>query len=163
MALKLCNFLLVIVMGANAILFECINEYFEIANKVKIYYDNKQIYINRLNEQLIVDKLIEITANSHEMPAFGVSIDKDTRIAMKNGMWIELCFDKTMYHLDMPFDSLLINVDPDTYGFNLIRKYNNKYEGRCYYLNMDTTLEGLYNLVMDIINKKRVWKPNSFL
>ena len=64
------------------------------------------------------------------MPAVGVSIDNLTREEMKSGSWIELEFDQCYIFNEMPFDALLIKVEKDNYGFNLIRRHNGKYEGR---------------------------------
>ena len=89
--------------------------------------------------------------NSHQMPAFGVSLDDLTRQEMQTGVWLEFTFDKTCYNSDMPFDSLLINIQNDFTGFNIIRKYQNKYDGRCFYINLiDKNMTNLYNLLSSL-------------
>ena len=132
-----------------------INDYFNYVSDICIFYDNKQYVIDNNEEQNILNELINVTNDSHEMPAFGVAIDNETREALKSGMWIELYFDTTMSHRDMPFDSLLINVEPDSSGFNLIRKYDNKYEGRCYYISLNNnTMKDLHDTIVNITTKK---------
>ena len=78
------------------------------------------------------------------MPAFGVSIDELTREDMKNGLWIELCFDGVQSFEAMDFEGLLIKVEKDFHGFNLIRRNNGKYDGRCFYLSLQNSMDKLY-------------------
>lgn len=88
--------------------------------------------------------------DSRSMPAFGVSLDHETRNAMKDGTWIEFVFDSTQSHNDMPFDALLINVVPDHTGFNIVRKYQNKYDGRCFYLDIQGNMNPLYDEIIKL-------------
>ena len=85
------------------------------------------------------------------MPAYGVSIDKDTRDALKTGLWLELKFSTTLTHNEMPFDSLLIEVDSEYSGFNIIRHHDNQYEGRCYYINLEKDMSSLYETIENIL------------
>ena len=88
--------------------------------------------------------------NSHEMPALGVSLDNETRNELKNGLWLEFNYKTTQTYNEMPFDSLLIKVEPDNSGFNVLRKHDNLYEGRCYYINLDCNMSALYNKILEI-------------
>lgn len=90
---------------------------------------------NRYNEILVGWKAMIETA--HEMPAFGVSLDRETRKAMNSGVWVEFVFGKTYESNGMPYEKLLVNVNRDWQGFNLIR-YNAKggYDGRCFYYDL---------------------------
>ena len=81
----------------------------------------------------------------HEMPAFGVSLDNETRQAMKQGVWLELKFGEVKSHNGMPFESLVIEVAPNYGGFNIIRQTDGKYEGRCFYVSLDGDMSILYN------------------
>ena len=99
--------------------------------------------------ELVLNAFLNTTTDAHEMPAFGVSLDEETRKALDDGLWVEFCFDTTLSHNDMPFDSLLIKVNADDSGINLVRKHNNKYEGRCFYLNLKTTLKNFSDIVYD--------------
>ena len=100
--------------------------------------------------QLVIDSLFEITENSHEMPAFGVSLDHETREALKTGIWIELEFVGVQEYNGMPFESLLIQVNNNYSGFNLIRRYNGKYEGRCFYLHIENNMQQLYDILVEL-------------
>ena len=84
------------------------------------------------------------------MPAFGVSIDDLTREDMKSGVWIELCFDERNLFEAMDFEGLLIRVEEGAHGFNLIRRNNGKYEGRCFYLSLQNSMGELYDALMGI-------------
>jgi hypothetical protein len=90
--------------------------------------------------------------DARSMPAFGVSLDNETRDAMKNGTWIEFVFDSTQSHNDMLFDSLLINVVPEHTGFNIVRKYQGKYEGRCFYLDIQGNMQPMYDEIVKLFD-----------
>lgn len=99
------------------------------------------------------EKMIE---GSHQMPAFAVSIDEDTRRELSKGLWIEFVFLETNITSDLPFDKLLIKVEKDYGGFNIIREYEGKYEGRCFYLNLDN--KDMSEFYLYLINDKNLWK-----
>ena len=90
---------------------------------------------------------MDMIYNSYEMPAFGVSIHEHTMQALQSGFWIKFNFKEQMKHNDMPFDALLVNIMPNDKGFNLIREVDGKYEGRCFYLNLENDMQSLYDLV----------------
>lgn len=78
----------------------------------------------------------KMTEGARRMPAFGVSIDKLTREEMKVGTWIEFNFDAEQSCAGMPFVRLLVKVNRGYKGFNIVRFYDGKYEGRCYYVDL---------------------------
>lgn len=129
-----------------------INEIFEEAQKINIYNDDKRVSYefgdNRFTEIMAEwDRLLE---GSHEMPAFGVSIDRLTVKEMKSGLWLEFCFAKTCYYNEMDFEKLLVKVEPDYCGFNIIR-YNadRGYDGRCYYIDLiKSNMTELYQILL---------------
>lgn len=90
--------------------------------------------------------------NSRSMPAFGVSLHEETIKAMKEGIWVKFIFNETRIENRMPFDELLIHVEKDNYGLNIIRGNNGKYEGRCFYLDLDKNLNELYNFLSSFAN-----------
>lgn len=70
---------------------------------------------------------------SHEMPAYGVSLNKETLKAMNSGLWVEFDFGKPTEYNGMPFEKLLVEVNKGFYGFNIIRyTKQNGYDGRCF-------------------------------
>ena len=119
---------------------------FNLTNSITIINNNEKFVFNRESEkfQHLLEQLNLITENSHDMPAFGVSLDNLTREELKSGLWLELEFETVLEFNEMPFDALLIKVEKDNSGFNLIRRYKGKYEGRCFYLSLENTMNDLY-------------------
>ena len=97
--------------------------------------------------EILLSSLKTITKNSKDMPAFGVSLDNETKQEKLKGIWFELKFKNTLHFNDMPFDALLFKVEKDNSGFNLIRKNNGTYDGRCFYLNLNSNMGDLYKLI----------------
>ena len=98
--------------------------------EVFVYNKGDEEYFSILYE---FEKMIE---GSHQMPAFGVSIDEDTKEKLNEGLWVEFVFDGIHVNDDLPFESLLIEIESEYSGFNVIRGYKGKYEGRCFYINL---------------------------
>ncbi len=114
-------------------------DFFTNSNKITLFkdgenrvYDKDSIEFNEL-----MSAFREMIRDSYEMPAFGVSLHDETVKAMQNGIWIKFDFPEQQAHNEMPFDALLVNIVADYEGFNLIRESENKYTGRCFYLNLD--------------------------
>lgn len=131
-----------------------INEYLEYINKISVIVDGKKkILLLSDNEfRLLISEMEYILSDCHDMPAFGVSLHEDTMNAMKSGKWVEFSFPETMEHNEMPFDAWLIGVEKDFSGFNIIRKTDGRYEGRCYYMRLmnGKTMAGLYGIIEDM-------------
>lgn len=126
---------------------------FALATAITIYDNDETFSFSKGDDKFesVLSSLKFITQNSHEMPGFAVSLDNETKQAIQSGRWLELEFKKTQKYNDMPFDSLLIEVSKDYSGFNLIRKTNGKYEGRCFYLNLSQNMQPLYDTIESII------------
>ena len=114
---------------------------------IEIYKDGQLVEIDKDQFDKFEEIFCESIEGSRQMPAYGVSIHEHTIEAMKSGFWIKFIFDKVIVKSGMPFDSLLINVTKDCYGINIIRGLDGRYEGRCYYLDFDKTLDELYNFI----------------
>ena len=119
-------------------------------------YNQVEIVVN--NECKTVEDIekLNITLNkmlkdSRVMPAFGVSIHNETINAMQKGVWLRLSYDETKWVNGMNFDTLLINVEPKYSGFNIIRRNDGLYEGRCYYIDLaNSTMQPLYDLINEL-------------
>ncbi|MBE5736740.1 MAG: hypothetical protein E7356_05275 [Clostridiales bacterium] len=109
-------------------------ELIENGNRCKIETDT---FNNAINQTL---------EGAHAMPALGVALHEETIAAMQEGFWIELIYDKEYMYNEMPFDKLLIQVRAEDSGFNIIRHYNNKYDGRCYYVSLAGDMAGVAEL-----------------
>ena len=112
----------------------------------KTFHAGDQVYDQIVN---CFQKIIE---EAREMPAFGVSLHHETVDAMKSGIWIEFEFGDLQEHGEMFYEKLLFKIEPNLYGFNLIRFYDGKYDGRCYYFDLQDTsrIDDLFELVKNI-------------
>ena len=112
---------------------------FSYASSINVINNDEKLTFSSEQQtfEQVIECLNQITLNSHDMPAFSVSLDFETRQALKSGLWLELEFNSLQRVNDLPFTSLLISVNSTHSGFNLIRKYNGKYEGRCLYLSLE--------------------------
>ena len=86
--------------------------------------------------QAIIKAWDEMTATAIRMPAFGVSIDELTRREMKQGLWTEFRYEKETSCAGMAFDRLLVCVKEEFRGFNVVRHVQEKYQGRCFYVDL---------------------------
>lgn len=121
--------------------------------KIEISIENNTKEFDKDSKEFIsiVEIAIDMLKNAHEMPAFGVSLDSETREAIKHGTWLEIFFKGVNTHNDMPFEKLLIEVNPEWTGFNIIRYYDGKYDGRCFYIDLvDNNMSELYNLLNNL-------------
>ena len=150
----LCAFLMIFSGGFMADSKNTITDFFnESTNLVVFDNDNKHLFFKGDEKfETILSALKQATEGAHDMPTFGVSIHNETIDAKKTGLWIELEFATTQTFNEMPFDCLLINVSPENSGFNLIRKTNGKYDGRCFYLNLNSNMKNLFDCIKEIIN-----------
>lgn len=141
------------IQGKNTITYNNLEEVFADSYQIDLLINNEKYEYDNNNQEYykILVLFDEMLTGSREVPALGVSLDNETRKAIKNGVWLEFNYDITRYNNDLPFDSLLIEVNQNYGGFNIIRKYNNKYEGRCFYINLENNskMNKLYNYLTD--------------
>lgn len=118
---------------------EEINEVFDCAEIINVYNKGAKISYSSGDKEYkeILACWNEMIDGAHDMPAFGVSLDNYTKEEMKKGLWVEFDFEKVLKCSGMPFEKLLVSVEKDSQGFNLIR-YNSDYgyNGRCFYLDL---------------------------
>lgn len=124
------------------------------AQQINVYNDGN-MYVCNAGENAfndIVTAWSEMTRGSHEMPAFGVSLDRETKKAKSSGVWVEFVFGKKLEYNEMPFENLLVNVQKSFHGFNIIR-YTSKcgYDGRCFYLDiLSKDMSNLYEVLSNV-------------
>ena len=131
-----------------------ITNFFNNSSSIEIFNNgNSQIYNSDTKIYAeVLDKFSSAIYNSYEMPAFAVSLHKETINSLKNGIWIKFNFDKQQVHNDMPFDALLVNIQKDNCGLNNIRGCNEEYTGRCFYLNLENSN---LNELFDFLDKQK--------
>ena len=126
----------------------------ECAKKVNLYNEGIVSVLESGSEpfEKIVYEWKAMISGAHEMPAFGVSLNNETLKALKNGLWIEFAFDCAYESIGMPYEKLLISVEKNNQGFNIIR-YNSEcgYDGRCFYYDLvDKNMSNFYNLIANL-------------
>lgn len=111
----------------------------DFAESVGVYSDGEHIVYGAGEGKfnLICAEWNNMICGAREMPAFGVSLNGETVKAMKSGVWVEFSFNQTLSSNGMPYEKLLVNVQPEWSGFNVIR-YTAKhgYDGRCFYYDL---------------------------
>ena len=85
-------------------------------------------------------RLQDLFSEARVMPAFGVSIHEETVNAMQDGEWLKLNYNAEMDKEGLLFTSLLFRLE-ECQGFNLIRLYGERYDGRCIYLDLPQTTD----------------------
>jgi len=105
---------------------------------IKIYTNGDVKTISK-DEKIFLEinnKLKDLFSNSRIMPAFGVSLDENVKQEIQTDNWIELEYSQTQTLNGLSFDKLLFRLE-ECYGFNLIRNFNNSYNGRCIFIDLD--------------------------
>lgn len=127
-----------------------VQQIFDEVQTIGIYHDGSSVRLlpAQMSFKLVLNGFKNLLANARQMPAFGVSLDKETRTAMSEGLWVEFDFGKKLNYGEMNFERLLLQVISDHSGFNLIR-YNSEegYEGRCFYFSIDGDMGEFYNIL----------------
>lgn len=130
------------------IVVENVTEVFDEAEQIIVYTDGASCSYGAGDPRYegIVRHWNQMVCGSRPMPAFGVSIHALTLEEMKSGRWVEFIFGRTYEYNGMPFEKLLVKVESQFRGFNLIR-YNAAcgYEGRCFYLDLVTKNMGEFD------------------
>lgn len=133
---------------------EEIHEVFDCADSINVYNGGaKTAYSSGGKEySKILACWNDMINGAHDMPAFGVSLDRYTKEEMKKGLWVEFDFKKVLECNGMPFEKLLVSVEKGAQGFNLIR-YNSDvgYDGRCFYLDLiGKNMGNFYDLLLNL-------------
>ncbi len=121
---------------------------FEDIVSIDIYRDGVSSTLDMKSAEFkeMLEKLTTTFSNGRLMPALGVSIHNLTVKEMKTGDWMKLNFSHEHEKNGLPFTSLLFRVE-DGYGMNLIRENNNKFDGRCIYIDF-TELANISDILL---------------
>lgn len=113
-------------------IYECLQN----VESFNLYLNGKKELVLKSNKQfkIILSNLKELFEQARVMPAFGVSFHDEMLNALQTDTWLEINFSTEQIVNDLNFSSLIFKLE-ETYGTNLIRKQNNKYDGRCIYLD----------------------------
>ena len=149
----MCLFCVIFFNYGGVMGLENLSQSFSEYRQIKIINNGQELVLEKGNDkaEVVMDALREVAVGSHEMPALGVSIDHLTREEMNSGLWLEIEFDTAYKYNGMPFESLLINVEKGMGGVNIIRKCNGKYDGRCFYLSLNSSMDLLYDKMISVL------------
>lgn len=131
-----------------------LDEAFDYADKITVYNDGEKVtflpYDNSFKE--IKVEWRAMLDGAYTMPAFGVSLNNETKEEIKRGLWVEFEFKEVMTYSEMPFEKLLIKVEKNYSGFNLVRYNTDRgYEGRCFYYNLvDKNMSDFYDFLLKL-------------
>lgn len=115
---------------------------------IEIIINGERKEISNTQKNKIQDLFYLAIKDARSMPAFGVAFNDLVKKEIQEGIWISIKFDKLETVNGMPFDELLVKIDKGWYGFNLIRGIKNKYDGRCFYLDLNNNnLDSLYDYI----------------
>ncbi len=130
-----------------------ISEIFDEVGEIDIYRNGLQSCLlpSQIGFKLVINGFKNMLAGARQMPAFGVSLNDETRSAMNRGLWVEFCFGQKLYYSEMPFEKLLVQVAAEYTGFNVVR-YNseNGYAGRCYYFDINGDMSDFYSVLTSV-------------
>lgn len=130
-----------------------IQEIFDEVKEIDIYHDGSTVKLlpAQMSYKLVINGFKNMLSGARQMPAFGVSLDNETRVAMNSGLWVEFDFGQKLYFSEMPFEKLLVQVVSGHSGFNIVR-YNseNGYAGRCYYFDINGNMSSFYNILTSV-------------
>lgn len=113
------------------------------------FVDNFEIFNNgetkKISQQengflAIKSKLRDLFLSARLMPAFGVSLHDETTKELQKDVWLKINFSKIVEKNGLPFSSLLFKLE-EVQGFNLIRLYNDRFDGRCLYLDLEEEID----------------------
>ena len=95
------------------------------------------------------DEIIKPVSVQHK---YGVSINDMTVEEKKRGLWVEFNFSSSCTVNELPFEKLLVKVEEEYCGFNLIRYTSSQgYFGRCFYLQLaDKTMKPFSEILSEI-------------
>jgi len=149
----LINLVLCVTMLCGGKMEKDIKSYLTNYTQAQIIVDNN--YCDISDSQQLNDVLHNMLEDCRVVPALGVALHDETIQMMQEGVWLKLQYANTIWADGMNFDTLLININRDFNGFNIIRGNQGKYEGRCYYINLNNTMQSLYDFAVNLCNKKR--------
>lgn len=130
-----------------------VQQIFDEVQQISIYNNGSAVKLlpAQMGYKLVINAFKNLLSDARQMPAFGVSLDDQTREAIKEGMWVEFDFGKKLWYSEMSFEKLLVNVVSSYSGFNVIR-YNAQdgYSGRCYYFALSGDMSPFYDILQSV-------------
>ena len=147
--MKLLSICLGVIMALSGVEYKCIQDAIMNADSITVNISQNEYVVDKGSAQYdgLMDFVQRILDGSHQVPALGVAIHSEVIEEKKNKNWIEFKFGESSECGEMPFDSLLIFLEKDMGGINVLRSYKGKYEGRCFYINLNSNLSDFFNIL----------------
>lgn len=118
------------------------------ASQVNAYRDGQEIVMTESEKAQLQEKVDLVFQDAILMPALGVSLDEQTKQDMQQGLWLQFEYGDIKVCNELPFDTLLIHVEKDFTGLNVIRGNQGNYWGRCFYLGLKSDMNELYDFLI---------------
>ncbi len=136
------------------VIMEEVYQVFDNAQQINVYNEGVKTVYNAGSAayEKILSGWNELLQGSHQMPAFGVSLNRETVKAIAHGLWAEFCFEGEYECGGLPFEKLLVKVESESQGFNLIR-YTTEYgyDGRCIYIDLvSKNMSSFYDILLNL-------------
>ena len=131
-----------------------IQDSFKDSSYVEISYNGNSVFYYKGTHEYncLLFEFEQILYNSYQVPALGVSLDEMVKEERKKDLWVEFNFNDLGYNSEMPFEALLVKIENDAKGFNVIRKYDGKYDGRNFYINLvGSNMSDLYMYLLSSV------------
>ncbi len=126
----------------------------ECAEKINVYNDGTVYTYQTGSDEFnkIICEWNAMICDAHDMPAFGVSLNRETVKAMESGVWVEFEFGCVYESNGMPYEKLLVNVLKEYQGFNIVRYGSERgYDGRCFYYDLvNKNMSNFYDLLVNL-------------
>ena len=83
------------------------------ADRLAVICEGEEFPVPASSDAAFRERFLALTEGGYEMPAFGVSLDKVVKEALKEGLWLKFYYSETKSYLEMPFDALAVRLEPD--------------------------------------------------
>ena len=131
-----------------------IESFFSLANNIIIYKDNQIIELNKEEKNQFEDLFFVAFENAQQSPAFCVCMKENVQEEIKQGYWVKFVYADKQIRNEMPYDELLIHIEKNISGVNVLRGNDGIFEGRCYYFDLENNLDDVYEFIENL-------SPNS--
>lgn len=105
--------------------------------------NTKNRILNNEERIPVVDEFLSLFEDGYEMPAFGVSLHHLTIKDMKERRYLIFEFKEPAKYEEYPFEALAVLAEPNSAGFNLLRRVHGKWDGRCLYWQTNKNMAAL--------------------
>ncbi len=106
------------------------------ADRLAVICEGEEFPVPASSDAAFRERFLALTEGGYEMPAFGVSLDKVVKEALKEGLWLKFYYSETKSYLEMPFDALAVRLEPGYSGLEFMRENKGKFSGRDYYFSL---------------------------